>query len=160
MVEWVHDLEHKRIRGIMIIDQLLIVKILLTLVTLGYALVTLIADFNKTHATNPLWTGHARFHVVWQTLSYLGFAILALGLIWFPGPYVLERLFLVIGFASVIIGSFFISLLAIPIYGGDTCDKNGYSPIFIAGKKFDLNFLTFTSITLLLVFTFWLLLKL
>jgi hypothetical protein len=53
----------------MAFDRLLLVRLLLSLVTLGYGLVTVKADFNKTHATNPLWTGHARFHVVWQITS-------------------------------------------------------------------------------------------
>jgi hypothetical protein len=44
----------------------LIARALLTLNTLGYSLGPAIADFNRTHATNPLWTPHARFHVVWQ----------------------------------------------------------------------------------------------
>jgi hypothetical protein len=47
-----------------------IARIFLTLTVLGYALVTVKAVFNKTHATNPKWTPHARFHVVWQILSY------------------------------------------------------------------------------------------
>jgi hypothetical protein len=59
-------------------DRLLLVRLLMSLVTLGYGVVTVKADFNKTHATNPLWTGHARFHLVWQITSYLGFAVLAL----------------------------------------------------------------------------------
>ena len=53
------------------------------------------ADFNKTHATNPKWTPHARFHVVWQISSYVGFGLLALALIWWPGPLAIERLYLV-----------------------------------------------------------------
>ena len=50
-------------------DSHLLAKILLTIATLGYGLVTIKADFNATHATNPLWTPHARFHVVWQVLT-------------------------------------------------------------------------------------------
>ena len=38
----------------------LIARILLTLATLGYGFVPVLADFNKTHATNPKWTPHAR----------------------------------------------------------------------------------------------------
>ena len=79
----------------MSIDHILIARILFTLMTVGYAVLTVIADFNKTHATNPEWTPHARFHVVWQILSYVGFGLLALALIWWPGPLAVERLYLV-----------------------------------------------------------------
>ena len=34
-------------------DHFLLARVLLTLVTLGYSLATVFADFNKTHATNP-----------------------------------------------------------------------------------------------------------
>jgi hypothetical protein len=56
-------------------------KILLTLTVVGYALVMIKADFNNTHATNPKWTPHARFHVVWQILSYTGIGLVALYLL-------------------------------------------------------------------------------
>ena len=100
--------------------QLLFARVLFSLVTLGYGLVTIKADFNKTHATNPLWTGHARFHLVWQITSYLGFALLALALIWLPGPYALERLYLAGTFAGIVYGAFFIALVSMPLYGGRT----------------------------------------
>ena len=45
-------------------DLTLLARILLTVVTLAYGFATVLADFNKTHATNPKWTPHARFHVV------------------------------------------------------------------------------------------------
>ena len=63
----------------------LLARVLLTLVTAGYGFVTILADFNKTHASNPKWTPHARFHVVWQINSYIGFGLLALVLLWWPG---------------------------------------------------------------------------
>ena len=62
-------------------DGHLLSRILLTLAAIGYGFVTIKADFNRTHATNPLWTPHARFHVVWQVLSYTGIAVIALCLI-------------------------------------------------------------------------------
>ena len=57
-------------------DRILIARFLLSLVTLGWGVLTVVADFNKTHATNPAWTPHARFHVVWQVLSYVGLGCL------------------------------------------------------------------------------------
>jgi hypothetical protein len=62
-------------------DRILIARLLFSLVTIGWGVLTVVADFNKTHATNPAWTPHARFHVVWQVLSYVGFGLLAFALI-------------------------------------------------------------------------------
>ncbi len=65
----------------MTFDHMLIARVLFTLTTAGWAIATVLADFNKTHATNPKWTGHARFHVVWQISSYVGFGLLAFALL-------------------------------------------------------------------------------
>lgn len=61
---------------------LLTAKILLTIATLGYSAIPFSFDSNKTHWFNPSWTGHARFHCVWQVMSYVYLGILALYLIW------------------------------------------------------------------------------
>jgi hypothetical protein len=103
-------------------------RILLTLTILGYALVTIKADFNKTHATNPAWTPHARFHVVWQILSYSGIGLVALYLIWIDGPQPLERLYIAAALSAAIYGAFFTAVLARPMYGGSLYDDNGYRP--------------------------------
>src|SRR5438477_11451671 len=110
-------------------DHNLLARILLTLMTAGYGLGTIKADFNRTHATNPNWTPHARFHVVWQILSYVGFGLIAQVLIWAPGPYAVERFYLAAAFAGVVYGAFFIALAAMPLYGGSTYDENGYQPL-------------------------------
>src|SRR4051794_41205932 len=83
-------------------DGNLLARVLLTLATIGYGVITVKADFNPTHATNPLWTPHARFHVVWQITSYVGFGLLAFALIWTPGAYKVERLYLAAGFGGVV----------------------------------------------------------
>jgi hypothetical protein len=103
-------------------------RILLTLSVLGYALVTIKADFNKTHATNPSWTPHARFHVVWQILSYSGVGLVALYLIWIDGPRPLERLYLAAALSAAIYVAFFATVLARPVFGGALYDENGYLP--------------------------------
>jgi hypothetical protein len=110
-------------------DGNLLARILLTLATIGYGVVTVKADFNRTHATNPLWTPHARFHVVWQITSYMGFGLVAFALIWLPGPYRVERLYLAAAFAAVVYGAFFIALATMSVYGGRTYDDNGYQPL-------------------------------
>lgn len=125
----------------------LLARVLLTLVTLGYGLATIFADFNATHATNPKWTPHARFHVVWQILSYSGIGLLALALIWLPGAYAIERLILVAVMAGIVYGAFFIALFAMPVYGGGAYDDNGYqpfaAPIPIIARRWDVNITVF-----------------
>jgi hypothetical protein len=135
----------------MAMDRFLLVRILLTLVTIGYGALTVKADFNKTHATNPLWTGHARFHVVWQITSYVGFGLIGLGLIWLPGENALARLQLACAFAAVVYGAFFISLFSMPLYGGRAYDDNGYQPFKAMGRLFDLNVTAFSGMAVLLI---------
>jgi hypothetical protein len=127
---------------------LIAAKILLTLTTLGYALVTIKADFNRTHATNPKWTPHARFHVVWQILSYAGIGLVALYLIWIDGPQPQERLLLAAALSAAIYGGFFLSLFCRPMFGGGLYDDNGYlpfkPPIGPATWRWDANVTAFT----------------
>src|SRR5215831_10560792 len=135
-----------------VFDSNILARVLLTIVTAGYALAPLIADLNATHATNPLWTPHARFHVVWQVLSYSGFGLIALGLIWIPGPHATARLYLASGFAAVVLFAFFITFANVRLFGGAHYDVNGYlrEPVRIFGRivKFDAN-TTVSSIVIL-----------
>lgn len=61
---------------------LITAKILLTIATLGYSAIPLAFDSNKTHWFNESWTRHARFHCVWQVMSYVYIALMSLFLIW------------------------------------------------------------------------------
>ena len=118
----------------------LIARVLLTLNTLGYSLGPVIADFNKTHATNPLWTPHARFHVVWQVLSYCGIGLIALWLIWSAGPP--GKLWLAVALAVAMYAGFFATVFSMPRYGGSVADVNGVPPIAtvtLAGKPLALD---------------------
>jgi hypothetical protein len=136
-------------------DHNLLARILLTLMTAGYGLLTVKADFNRTHATNPLWTPHARFHVVWQISSYVGFGLLACALIWIPGSLYVERLYLVCAFGLVVYGAFFVAFLAMPLYGGKAYDDNGYPPfaVHLFGRKLalDVNATAFSIFTIVLI---------
>jgi hypothetical protein len=139
-------------------DRILLARVLLTLVTLGYSLATVFADFNKTHATNPLWTPHARFHVVWQISSYVGFGLLALALTWWPGPLATERLYLVAAMGAIVYVAFFVAVFAMPVYGGEAYDKNGYmpfaAPVPVIAKRWDLNITIFSVLAVVLVVSF------
>jgi hypothetical protein len=136
-------------------DSNLLARVLLTLATAGYAFATVLADFNKTHATNPKWTPHARFHVVWQISSYVGLGLIALALIWWPGPTAVERLYLVALMAAVVYGAFFVAVFAMPIYGGEAYDDNGYppfaAPVPIIARRWDLNITIFSLLTMVLL---------
>lgn len=105
----------------------LLIQILLTAVTAGYSVVPVIADFNRTHATNPLWDPHARFHVVWQVSSYAGAALLNLYLIWFDTASD-ENLLLAGGFAACMYAGFFVAVMTKSRYGGALYNENGYPP--------------------------------
>jgi hypothetical protein len=134
---------------------LTVARILLTVAVLGYSLVTIKADFNKTHATNPTWTPHARFHVVWQILSYAGIGIIALFLIWSGGAMPLERLYLAAALAVAIYGAFFASVFARPMFGGALYDQNGYlpfkPPVGSPGWRWDINVTAFTIMSAILL---------
>jgi len=136
-------------------DTHLVARILLSVATLGYGLVTIKADFNATHATNPLWTPHARFHVVWQVLSYAGVGLIALGLIWIRGPLEPERLYLAGGLGVAMYGGFFAAMASRPVYGGVLFDENGYlpfpSPVGPSGWQWDVNVTAFTAMSAILV---------
>ena len=64
------------------IEILFISKMLLTLICIGLGTITPLIDFNESHATNPLWTGHARFHLVWQVNAMVITSILSLLFLW------------------------------------------------------------------------------
>lgn len=138
---------------------LLTAKILLTIVTLGYSAIPSFFDFNETHATNPSWTGHARYHVVWQVASYDYIAVIALILTWGYGSDT-QHLWVPALLAAVIYGGFWTALLTRKRYGGVLQDEVNGVPRFhynIFGWKFevDANISLFTPISILTLITVW-----
>lgn len=140
---------------------LLTAKLLLTLVTLGYSAIPSFFDFNETHATNPSWTGHARYHVVWQVSSFVYLAVLALVLIWSAGSET-GPLWIAAILAIAAYGGFWTALLTRGLYGGILQDKVNGVPRFnynLFGWRFevDANISLFTPISLLTFVAVWIL---
>ena len=82
-----------------------------------------VADFNATHATNPLWTPHARFHVVWQVFTNSTVAALSLYLLW-----VVDAFWLAAFLNTVWFGSIFLTLAVMSRFDGALADVNGIKP--------------------------------
>lgn len=138
---------------------LLTAKVLLTIATLGYSGIPTLFDFNDSHATNPSWTGHARYHVIWQVSSYDFIALLALTLIWTSG--VADDLWVPAIIALAIYGGFWTALLTRRLYGGVLQDEVNGVPKFhynIFGLKFavDANVSLFTPVSVVTLVALWL----
>jgi hypothetical protein len=133
---------------------MLVAKILLTLAVLGFSALPARADLNATHAANPSWTGHARFHVVWQVLSYIGLGILALVLLWASWSHETARAVIVALIATCVYGGFFGAVAFQSRYGGSLFDENGYPPVPVRvgarPRQIDLNVTAFSVMSLVL----------
>jgi len=109
-------------------DQTLIPRILFTLLGTAIAVGPICADFNRTHATNPLWTPHARFHVVWQVLGQCGVSLAILFLLWRPSPDYQVHIWLAACLIYVWLVSFFTTLSTMKLFDGALKDVNGIKP--------------------------------
>jgi hypothetical protein len=131
---------------------LLTTKILLTIATLAYSAIPAMFDSNETHATNPSFPGHARFHIVWQVSSYVYIAMLALYLIWSAGSDT-GRLWIAVILAAGAYGGFWTAVVARSLYGGKLVSEVNPVPAFhwtVFGRKFetDANLSLFTPAAL------------
>ena len=129
---------------------LLTAKILITIATLGYSAIPAIVDANKTHATNPFWDPHARFHVVWQVSSYVYVALVALYLIWSAGENHWP-LWIAAFLAAGAYGGFWTAVIARPSYGGKLISQENPVPD-ITWKFLGPNVRTDANVTAFLLF--------
>ena len=116
-------------------------KILISLATAIYGFIPLFVDLGKTHATNPLWTSHARFHVVWQVIIMFFLAIMGLYFLWFSDATQSYSINLPFLFGLIVLGGFLLNVLVRHLYKGTLSDPNGVPPIF---GKVDANLFGFT----------------
>ena len=109
-------------------EQNLVPRIIISLMAVAIAVGPMFADFNKTHATNPLWPPHARFHVVWQVLTQAGIGVAVLVLLWRSSPDYLMHLYLAAGLVYVWLITFFATLASMGLFQGALRDVNGIEP--------------------------------
>ena len=124
-------------------DHRLIARGLLTCLCTIQALVTLAIDLGRTHATNPLWARHARFHVVWQSIGTLLLCAFEVALVCWPGSQSEERFYLAVGLTLLPLLAFLVALAGMKMYGGALSDPNGMPrarvPVFGAVYYVDMN---------------------
>lgn len=106
-------------------------------------LATLVIDLNRTHATNPEWPGHARFHLVWQTSAFAWLAVIEVLLVLAAGPLQDQRFYLAAILAGVPMLGFFAAFITRRLYKGTLSDPNGmpHLRINVSGSilRIDLN---------------------
>ena len=127
----------------------------MSIAILQYGLVPLLADLNATHATNPKWSSHARFHVVTQVLTGAAIAGLALYLLWSPGIDREAGVCLAAALSFCVLGAFFSSAVLRRFFGGTLSDADGG---IAKVRNVDLNLVNFSVAAVLLVAGRWLLL--
>ncbi len=135
-------------------DPVFTAKIILSLVAIAMGVGPMRADFNATHATNPLWPPHARFHVVWQVLTQTGVSVFVLALLWvYPSP-------LHLWMAAILnynwMATFIMTISSMKMYDGALKDVNGIKPFKfnIGGKVREVDTNVFGATILFILNTF------
>jgi hypothetical protein len=103
----------------------LLARLIVTAVSAGQGITPLFVDLNRTHATNPLWPGHARFHVVDQTVVMALLAIVEVSLLWCIAPGSRLGFYLATLLTAAPISGFLIATFTRVLYGGTLRDPNG-----------------------------------
>jgi hypothetical protein len=99
---------------------------------------TLAIDLNKTHATNPAWPGHARFHLVWQSITVAALSTVALVLIWSRTTSGDDHFYVACLLVSLSPAGFLAAWAARRLYKGTLSDRNGIPPLRVRlrGREF------------------------
>jgi hypothetical protein len=111
------------------VDHRWVARVLLSLLCGIQGIATLVIDLNRTHATNPTWVRHARFHVVWQTLTMALLAVVEIALIWGGWVDAERGFYLAVTLAALSPAAFLLSFAGRGWFGGALSDPNGIPPL-------------------------------
>jgi hypothetical protein len=132
----------------------------LTLLSVIQAIATVAIDLNRTHATNPLWSGHARFHVVWQSSTVVLLSAVGVVLIWHQGHDEAQRFYLAALLAALSPLGFLTAFTSRCLFGGMLSDPNGIRPVRVrllgSIRSIDLNLAAVVAAVLSLLAMLWL----
>ncbi len=127
-------------------------RILVTIVSLVYGVLPLLADLSPTHVLHPDWPPHARFHTVWLLATNTSVAGCALWLLWRSRLALGLRVRLSGALGVCVLGGFCVAALTTRLYGGALSDPEGGVPTLFG---LDVNLLVFAPTLGLVVFALW-----
>lgn len=91
-------------------------------------LVALAIFLNTNHANSTGWPGHARFHAVWQGVSFLALAILECALVFERGPFQTERFYLAAILTGIPMFGFLVAFAGSHLYRGVLAESHAVPP--------------------------------